>query len=51
MSDAHLEELHSELCEAMVAGNLAELGPLLADDFTLTHGYINMVITPDKNNT
>jgi Domain of unknown function (DUF4440) len=42
MSDAHFEELHSELCEAMVAGNLGELGPLLADGFTLTHmtGYV-----------
>jgi hypothetical protein len=32
-----LEELHSVLCEAMVAGDLAELGVILADDFTLTH--------------
>jgi hypothetical protein len=42
MSEAHLEELHSELCEAMVAGDLAELGTILADGFTLTHmtGYV-----------
>jgi hypothetical protein len=39
---AALEELHSALCEAMVAGDLAELDSLLADGFTLTHmtGYV-----------
>lgn len=28
MSVGHLEELHSELCEAMVGGDLAELGTI-----------------------
>jgi hypothetical protein len=37
-----LEVLHVALCEAMVAGDLTELGAILADDFTLTHmtGYV-----------
>jgi hypothetical protein len=36
------EELHSALCEAMVAGDLAGLDAILADGFTLTHmtGYV-----------
>ncbi|MCP8999139.1 nuclear transport factor 2 family protein [Pseudarthrobacter sp. RMG13] len=37
MTATDLEGLHSALCEAMVAGDLAELGVILADDFTLTH--------------
>jgi hypothetical protein len=37
MSDAHLEQVHSELCVAMVAGDLAELGTILADGSSLTH--------------
>jgi len=37
-----LEELHRTLCEAMVARDVAELGAILADEFTLTHmtGYV-----------
>ena len=37
-----LEEIHSALCEAMIAGDLPELGAILADEFTLTHmtGYV-----------
>jgi hypothetical protein len=36
------EALHEALCEAMVAGDLAELDSPLAEDFTLTHltGYV-----------
>lgn len=36
------EELHNALCAAMVAGDPAELGAILADEFTLTHmtGYV-----------
>ncbi|WP_210412404.1 nuclear transport factor 2 family protein [Pseudarthrobacter sp. NIBRBAC000502772] len=37
MTATDLEGLHNALCEAMVAGDLAELGVILADDFTLTH--------------
>lgn len=42
MTATDLEELHSALCEAMVAGDLAELGAILAEEFTLTHmtGYV-----------
>ena len=42
MRATDLEELLSELCEAMVAGDLAELDAILADEFTLTHmtGYV-----------
>jgi hypothetical protein len=37
-----LEEIHGVLCKAMVAGDLAELDSILAEDFTLTHmtGYV-----------
>lgn len=42
MSAAAVEELHSALCEAMVAGDVTELDAILADEFTLTHmtGYV-----------
>ena len=42
MSATALEELHSALCEAMVAGDVAELDAILVEDFTLTHmtGYV-----------
>lgn len=42
MTATALEELHSALCEAMVAGDLAELDAILADGFNLTHmtGYV-----------
>jgi hypothetical protein len=35
------EALHKAMCRAMVAGDLAELDSILAEDFTLTHmtGY------------
>jgi hypothetical protein len=34
--------LHQSMCEAMVAGDVAELDGILTDDFTLTHmtGYV-----------
>jgi hypothetical protein len=37
-----IEALHEAMCEAMVAGDLAELDSILADGFTLTHmtGYV-----------
>jgi LPS sulfotransferase NodH len=37
-----IEALHEAMCEAMEAGNLAELDSILADAFTLTHmtGYV-----------
>jgi ketosteroid isomerase-like protein len=37
-----LRALHEALCEAMVAGDVAELASVLTDDFTLTHmtGYV-----------
>jgi ketosteroid isomerase-like protein len=37
-----IEALHEAMCEAMVAGDLAELDVILAEDFTLTHmtGYV-----------
>ena len=42
MTATDLEELRSALCDAMVDGDLAELGAILADEFTLTHmtGYV-----------
>ncbi|QCB97886.1 nuclear transport factor 2 family protein [Arthrobacter sp. PAMC25564] len=42
MSAAAVEELHSASCEAMVAGDVAGLDSILADEFTLTHmtGYV-----------
>ncbi|SDK55145.1 protein of unknown function [Arthrobacter sp. ov407] len=42
MTGTDLEELHGALCEAMVGRDLAALGALLADGFTLTHmtGYV-----------
>lgn len=42
MTAAAVEALHEALCDAMVAGDLAELDSILADDFTLTHmtGYV-----------
>jgi hypothetical protein len=37
-----IEALHEAMCEAMVAGDLAELDDILAEGFTLTHmtGYV-----------
>ncbi|WP_449373111.1 nuclear transport factor 2 family protein [Arthrobacter psychrolactophilus] len=37
-----LAELHGSMFEAMVAGDVTQLGIILADDFTLTHmtGYV-----------
>jgi hypothetical protein len=37
-----IEALHEAMCEAMVAGDLAELDDILSDGFTLTHmtGYV-----------
>jgi hypothetical protein len=37
-----IEALHDAMCEAMVAGDLAELDAILAEEFTLTHmtGYV-----------
>lgn len=42
VTDEAIEALHEAMCEAMVAGDLAELDSILADDFTLTHmtGYV-----------
>jgi hypothetical protein len=42
VSATALEELHSALCEAMVAGDVAALDAILVEDFTLTHmtGYV-----------
>ena len=39
---AALRALHGALCEAMIAGDVAELASILTDDFTLTHmtGYV-----------
>lgn len=39
---AAVKALYDTLCEAMVAGDAAELGSILADGFTLTHmtGYV-----------
>jgi ketosteroid isomerase-like protein len=39
---AALRALHDALCEAMVAGDVAELASILTDEFTLTHmtGYV-----------
>ncbi len=42
MTAEAMEALHESMCEAMVAGDLAELDSILADGFTLTHmtGYV-----------
>ena len=42
MTDESVEALHDALCEAMVAGDVAALASILAEDFTLTHmtGYV-----------
>jgi len=39
---AAVRALHDALCEAMVAGDVAELAGILTDEFTLTHmtGYV-----------
>lgn len=39
---AAVKALNGTLCDAMVAGDVAELDSILADDFTLTHmtGYV-----------
>ncbi len=41
-AEAELKMLHEALCEAMVAGDLAELDSILSEDFTLKHmtGYV-----------
>ena len=42
VTEAAVRALHDALCEAMVAGDVAELASILADEFTLTHmtGYV-----------
>ncbi len=42
MTAETIEALHEAMCEAMVAGDVAELDSILAEDFTLTHmtGYV-----------
>jgi ketosteroid isomerase-like protein len=42
VTDESVEALHDALCEAMVAGDVAALASILAEDFTLTHmtGYV-----------
>lgn len=42
MTAGTIEALHEAMFEAMVAGDLAELDSILAEDFTLTHmtGYV-----------
>ncbi|NVM98148.1 nuclear transport factor 2 family protein [Arthrobacter sp. SDTb3-6] len=42
MSDDSIGSLFETMCQAMVAGDIAELDSLLAEEFTLTHmtGYV-----------
>ena len=42
MTAEAIEVIHEAMCEAMVAGNVADLGSILADGFTLKHmtGYV-----------
>jgi hypothetical protein len=42
VSDEAMNALHDALCEAMVAGDIAALDHILAEEFTLTHmtGYV-----------
>ncbi|WP_223913665.1 nuclear transport factor 2 family protein [Arthrobacter sp. NicSoilC12] len=35
MTNEAIEALHEALCQAMIAGDVAELTSILADDFTL----------------